>query len=123
MSCCDLSLPNYTNFAHCAAGCCRTFYSPSPFDRHRVGGVCVDPETRGMRPVIRGRLGAVWQPNVEPKSTEPETAAARLQTAYDVVTGEAMADGIAAALLAAVSTLEQRRPTIAAADSVTAGVS
>jgi hypothetical protein len=105
-TCCDLSLPSYSKFSHCTS-CCATFFSPSSFDHHRVGGECVDPATRGMRSVDRKHLGPVWQRYIEPKSTEPETAAARLQLAYDVMTGERLADDTAAALLAAVPSLER----------------
>lgn len=36
-----------TRAAHCG-GCHATFTSVTGFDRHRVGGACVDPATRGL---------------------------------------------------------------------------
>lgn len=38
-----------TRSAHCAA-CHETFTSASGFDRHRVGGACVDPAGVGLVP-------------------------------------------------------------------------
>lgn len=106
MSCCDLSLPSFSKFAHCTS-CCRTFFSPSSFDHHRVGGECQDPAGRGMRAVERKNLGPVWQRYVEPKNTEPPAAMGRVQKAYAEMTQQEMDDDAAAALLAVVPSLEK----------------
>lgn len=47
------------NTAHCAADCHRTFTAVGPFDLHRRGGVCLEPEAVGLQ-LAAGRPYECW---------------------------------------------------------------